>query len=250
MKSLRRVALCSVLLAGCHVAAAQQLTVSAAASLGDAMREIARGFEATRPGVTLRLNIAASGVLLQQLVMGAPVDVLASADTETVQRGIHQQRLLAGSRREFAGNVLVLVVPLQDAAAVRSIADLGQPSIRRVAIGKPAIVPAGRYAREALEQAGLWLALQERLIHADSVRQVLDYVARGEVNAGFVYRSDAGLFARRVRVAAELTTPTPIRYAAAVASDSRQPALAHAFTEHLMSPTAQATLARHGFAAP
>jgi molybdate transport system substrate-binding protein len=231
-------------------ALAQQLTVSAAASLTDALREIAPRFEATRPGVTLRMNFAASGVLLQQVLHGAPVDVFVSADEDTVARGVEQKVLDAASRRVFAANSLVLIRPLQGGPELSKLSDLARPEVRRIAIGKPASAPVGRYAQQALVAAGLWQPLQPRLVPADTPRQVLDYVARGEVDAGFVYRTDAALMADKVQVVAVVVGHAPIQYPAVVVSDSRHPALAAAFVHFLTTPAAQDVLQRRGFGRP
>lgn len=231
-------------------AAAQQLTVSAAASLSDAFKEIGPKFEATRPGSTLRLNFAASGVLIQQISQGAPVDVFASADPETMQRGIDQKLIDADTRRDFAANTLVLIVPAQQGTAVAKLADLAQPAARRIAIGKPASVPVGRYTRQALETAGHWAAVEPKLVYADSVRQVLDYVARGEVEAGFVYRTDAALMPGKVKIVQTVEGHAPVRYPAAVVADSKQKALARDFVAYLNGAEGQAMLARFGFARP
>ncbi|MCY4744475.1 molybdate ABC transporter substrate-binding protein [Pelomonas sp. UHG3] len=230
------------------LAAAQQLTVSAAASLTDAFKAIGQRFEATRPGVTVRFNIAASGVLAQQIVQGAPVDVFASADPDSMDRAVAQRAIAVDTRRDFAANALVLVTP--PGSAVQRLTDLAGPAVKRIAIGKVASVPVGRYTQQALSSAQLWPALAPKLVFADNVRQVLDYVARGEVEAGFVYRSDAGIAGSKVRVAATVTGHAPIRYPVAAVADSRQPALARDFIGFLHGAEAQAILARHGFAQP
>lgn len=237
-----------LLLALPWLASAQPLTVSAAASLTDAFKALAPRFEATRPGVTLRFNFAASGVLLQQIAQGAPVDVFASADADTLDRAEARRLLLPGTRRDFASNALVLVAPTGSPLA--GLGELARPGVKRIAAGKPASVPVGRYTRQALEAAGLWVPLQPKLVWADNVRQVLDYVARGEVEAGFVYRSDAEPARDRVTVVATVAGHAPIRYPAAAVADSRQPALARAFVDFLGSAEARAVLARHGFGAP
>ena len=229
---------------------AQQLTVSAAASLTEALREIATRFEASRPGVTVRLNFAASGPLLQQIVQGAPADVFVSADEETVTRGVAARVLDAGSRRIFAANTLVLIRPVNGAAGVASVPDLLRPDIKRIAIGKPATVPAGRYTQQALVSAGVWESLQAKLVPSDSVRQVLDYVSRGEAEAGFVYRTDAALMATKVHVVGMVGGHVPIRYPAVVVSASPLKALAGDFVAFLSGPVAQDILARRGFGAP
>ena len=229
---------------------AQQLTVSAAASLTDAFKEIGPRFEATRPGATVRFNFAASGVLLQQIAQGAPVDVFVSADQETMNRGIEGKLFDADTRRDFAANTLVLIVPAVGSPPVAKLADLAGPEVKRIAIGKIATVPVGRYTKQALEAAGLWAAIEARLVQADSVRQVLDYVARGEAEAGFVYRTDAALMADKVKVAQTVEGHSPVRYPVAVVSECKNKALARDFAAYLFTPEAQAILARFGFGPP
>lgn len=230
------------------LACAQQLTVSAAASLTDAFKAIAPRFEAAKPGATVRFNFAASGVLLQQIAHGAPVDVFASADQETMDRGAAQKLVAADTRRVFATNTLVLVTPPD--SPVRQLGDLAQAGVRRIAVGKAASVPVGRYTQQALETAGLWAALGPKLVYADNVRQVLDYVARGEAEAGFVYRTDAELARGKVRVTLTVGGHAPVSYPVAVVADSRQAALARDFVHFLGGDEAQAILARHGFGKP
>ncbi|PTT88555.1 molybdate ABC transporter substrate-binding protein [Pelomonas sp. HMWF004] len=246
MKRLLATLACAVPL----LATAQQLTVSAAASLTDAFKAIGPRFEATRPGVTLRFNFAASGVLLQQIAQGAPVDVFASADQDTMNRAAGQKLLAPGTQRDFASNSLVLVTPAQGAPAVTALADLAKPAVRRIAIGKVASVPVGRYTQQALERAQLWAPLQPKLVFADNVRQVLDYVSRGEVEAGFVYRTDAELLKDKVRIAMTVGGHAPVTYPVAVVADSPQAALARDFVAFLGAAEAQAILNRHGFGKP
>lgn len=229
-------------------ASAQQLTVSAASSLTDAFKEIGTRFEAGKPGVAVRFNFAASGVLLQQIVQGAPVDVFASADQETMDRGAAQKLIAADTRRDFASNALVLVTP--PVSPVKSLRDLALPAVKRIAVGKVASVPVGRYTQQALESAQLWTALNPKLVFADNVRQVLDYAARGEVEAGFVYRTDAALLKDKLHIAVTVGGHAPVAYPAAVVADSKQAALARNFVAFLAGSEAQAILARHGFGAP
>lgn len=232
------------------LAPAQQLTVSAAASLTDAFKEIAPRFEAGRPGASLRFNFAASGVLLQQIAQGAPVDVFASADQETMNRGAERKLIAADTRRDFASNALVLIAPLQGTPAIAALTDLGRTEVRRIAVGKVASVPVGRYTQQALEAARLWAGLQPKLVFADNVRQVLDYVARGEVEAGFVYRSDAELLKDKLRIAMTVGGHAPVTYPAAVVADSRQAALARDFVNFLAGSESQAILSKYGFGKP
>ncbi|MCZ2293072.1 MAG: molybdate ABC transporter substrate-binding protein [Burkholderiales bacterium] len=224
------------------------LTVSAAASLTDALKEVAARLQADRPGLELRLNFAASGVLLQQIAQGAPVDVFASADQATMDRAAAGGLIVPATRRDFASNLLVLVSPAQ--APIASLADLRRPEVRRVAIGKPATVPAGRYAQQVLDHAGLASALAPRLVPADNVRQVLDYVARAEVDAGFVYRTDAQRFARQLRIVPLEGGYEPVRYPVAVVKGSAHAELARELIDFLLAPQGQEILARHGFGRP
>lgn len=231
-------------------AGAQEITVSAAASLANAFRAIGPKFESAAPGAVVRFNFAASGVLLQQIDQGAPVDVFASADQATMDRGMRRSLLDSASRMEFATNHVVLVVPARGAVPVAGLQDLVRTAVKRIAIGKPATVPAGRYAKEALEHAGVWAALEPKLVPANSVRQVLDYVSRGEVEAGFVYATDAAIMKDEVAVVATLTGPAPVSYPVAVVAQSRQKGLAHRFVQFLRAPPAREILAAYGFGSP
>ncbi|MGL5632895.1 MAG: molybdate ABC transporter substrate-binding protein, partial [Azovibrio sp.] len=170
---------------------AAELTVSAAASLTNAFRELAPLFEAENPGTKVQLNFGASGALLQQISKGAPVDVFASADQESMDQAQAQGLVKAEGRQNFVSNRLVLVVPSDSANVPKSLNDLTQVHYKRIAIGVPASVPVGRYTKEVLQKASLWDVVEPRMIGAPSVRQALDYVARSEVDAGFVYATDA-----------------------------------------------------------
>ena len=253
MKSLVSVrrALPAMLLSLSAVAAqAGELTVSAASSLSQAFKELAQSFEAGHPGAKVRLNFGASGALLQQIAKGAPVDVFASADEETLEAAIAQGLVAAGERKDFARNTLVLVVPADSPLALGQLEDLAQPGVRRIAIGNPASVPVGRYARRALEAAKLWLPLQAKAIPTQNVRQSLDYVARGEVEAGFVYATDAAVMPDKVRVAFKVPLDIPIRYPVARVAGSANADEAGRFVDYVRSPAGQAILGRHGFLKP
>ena len=231
-------------------AQAQQIIVSAAASLTDALKELGPKFEAGRPGVAVRFNFAASGALLQQIAQGAPVDVFASADQATMNRAADQKLIDAASRRNFVTNSLVLIEPAQGGTGIRSLQDLGGAAVRKIAIGKVATVPVGAYTRQVLDGAKLWEPLESKFVQADSVRQVLDYVGRGEVDAGFVYGTDAALAGGKVRVVATPGGHAPVSYPVAVTADSRQKALAGDFATYLAGDEAQAVFRRFGFGKP
>jgi molybdate transport system substrate-binding protein len=229
---------------------AEDLTVSAAASLTNAFTEIGKAFEASHPGAHVAFNFAASGPLLQQIAQGAPADVFASADEETLDKAQRQNLIVAGTRVDFAANTLVLIVPSTVKSAPVTVDELLGASYKRIAIGNLASVPAGRYAKESLDLAGIGARLEQKLIPADSVRQVLSYVARGEVDAGFVYATDAAIEKDKVKVAAALNTRTPIRYPIAQVSASRHAELALAFIAYVQNAESRATLNKYGFTAP
>jgi molybdate transport system substrate-binding protein len=229
---------------------AADLTVSAAASLTNAFRELGPAFEAQHAGTAVVFNFAASDALLAQIAKGAPVDVFASADQDAMDRADRQRLLVPGTRRNFVGNTLVMIAPTDGALGLKAPADLAQAAVRRVAIGNPASVPAGRYARSALEASALWPVVEPKAVLAQSVRQALDYVARGEVEAGFVYATDAAVLKDKVKVVATVPTGTAITYPVAVVAGGPNPAAARAFLAFLATPTAQSVLARHGFSRP
>lgn len=247
---LKRLLPATLLLAAAGLCWGGDLTVSAASSLGNAFKTIAQGYQARYPDARVALNFGASGALLQQLAKGAPVDVLATADQETMDMAVRQGLVAAGDRRNFARNTLVLIVPGDSPLAIARLYDLGLPAVRRIAIGHADSVPAGRYARAALAAAGLWPGLQSKAIGTQNVRQSLDYVARGEVDAGFVYATDAALMKDQVRVALEVPLAAPVSYPMALVAGSRHGEEARRFMAYVASPAAQAVLAGYGFKKP
>lgn len=231
-------------------AQAGEITVSAAASLSNAFRDIAPLFEAANPGTKVQLNFGASGALLAQIAKGAPVDVFASADQETMDQAQAQGRVAAAQRRDVVSNTLVLIVPAAASKTPAALADLAQPGYARIAIGLPASVPVGRYTQGALQAAKLWPAVEPKVIGATSVRQVLDYVARAEVDAGFVYATDAVLLRDKVKLALTAPSTKPILYPVAPLAGAPNAAEAARFVNFLFTPPAQAVFARYGFGKP
>ena len=247
--TLRR-GLAMALLAASVAAHAADLTVSAAASLTNAFKDLGPIFEAAHPGTNVLFNFGASGALMQQIAKGAPVDVFVSADEETMDQAQGQGLVQAAQRRDFASNALVVIVPVAAAEVPKALGDLTGPAYRRIAIGLPASVPVGRYAKGVLEAAGLWAAIEPRMVGANNVRQAIDYVARAEVDAAFVYATDAALMPGKVKVALTVDTKERVRYPAAPLAASPNGALAATFVDFLQSYPAQAVLARFGFGKP
>ena len=244
-----------VLLAGCRAQptnnpapARVELTVSAAVSLKDAFNEIGRLYE-TRTGAQVNFNFGASGLLQKQIEQAAPVDVFASAGAKQMDALAAKGLILADTRHDFARNELVLIVPADSSLQLNSFDQLAQTSVHKLAIGNPQTVPAGLYAQQTLTNIKLWPELQPKFILAEDVRQVLDYVARGEVEAGIVYSSDVAAANGKVRVVAmaQAAWHEPILYPIATIKDSKQADAARQFIALVLSAEGQGVLAKYGF---
>jgi len=229
---------------------AADIMVAAAASLTNAFTDIGKAYEKATPGTRVLFNFAASGQLLQQISRGAPVDVFASADQETMDRAEKQRLILGSSRVNFAANKLLVVVPGDSKLDITQIQDLADPQIQRIALGTPETVPAGRYAKAALEKASLWQELTPKFIFTQSVRQSLDYVFRGEVDAGFVYATDAAVSPVKVRKAFEVALKSAIVYPIGAVKGFGNQNRALEFIAFVQSEAGQAILAKYGFLKP
>ena len=218
--------------------------VLAAASLQESLEDAAAAWTARGRAAPV-LSFAATSALARQVEQGAPADLFISADEEWMDILAGQGLLRAGTRRDLLGNRLVLVA--KRGSEVRSLAALGD---RRLALADPAAVPAGKYARAALESLGEWQAVESRIAPAENVRAALALVERGEAPLGIVYATDA-LASSEVEVVRELPAAShpPIRYPAAVLAGSKHPESA-AFLEFLSSAEARRVFLRHGFGPP
>jgi len=234
------------------LARAQEITLSVAISMKEAVETLGRQFTQARPSVMLRYNFGSSGELQKQIEAGAPVDLFISAAQRQMDE-LEQKGLIdPASRRVFARNVLTVIKPAGSALDISKPADLLDPKVRRIVIGNPRTVPVGQYAEESLKALALWDRVQPKLVFAENVRQALDYVARGEVEAGFVYSTDIPVRAGQVTEAFRPAEDTyrPVTYPVAVVKDSRQPALARAFIDLLMTREGESALSRLGFQPP
>jgi molybdate transport system substrate-binding protein len=240
-----------VLLAFGGIAAqAADLTVSAAASLSNAFQEIGKEYEKANPGEKVAFNFGASGQLLQQIAQGAPVHVFASADQETMDRAERQNLLVPSSRADFAKNALVVVQPADSNLKLAKLEDLQGPQIQRIAVGIPESVPAGHYAKNAMEAVGVWESLKLKFVYTQNVRQSLDYVMRGEVDVGFVYRTDAAVSANKVRIGFEVPLDKPILYPIAATKGEGNETRALGFIAFVRSESGQRILQKYGFQKP
>lgn len=235
-------------LPACHEGtAANEIIVSAAVSLKDGLNEIAQLNE-QRNNVKVHFNFGASGALQKQIESGAPVDVFASAGAKQMDQLAAKELIVSSSRTDFARNVLVLIEP-PNSSAIASFADLSKPEIKKIAVGNFKTVPAGQYTEQTLNKLQLLPGIRSKLISAEDVRQVLDYVVRGEVDAGIVYSSDvlsAGAKVKEV-VRAPEDSHDPVRYPIAIVKDSKHKDAAQKFIELVLSPDGQKILAKYGF---
>jgi len=232
------------------VVRAEELVVSAAASLTDAFSDIEPAFEKAHPGVDVVMNFASSGALYRQIEQGAPADVYASANPKWMQKAVEAGFVAASKVHVFAQNVLVLAVPADNPAGLSSLDDLGAGKADSIGIGTPETVPAGQYAKAALEDRGMYAPLAPKMIFAESVRQVLDYLARGEVDCGFVYRTDAVKGGEAVMVLEEVPLDSPVTYPIAVLESSASPETAQTFVAFVRSEAGVALLQGRGFQKP
>lgn len=228
---------------------APTLIVSAASSLTAVLEPLAATFERDA-GIRVELNLAASSILAAQVLAGAPVDVFISADRAQMDRVAAEGLVRAATRTDLLSNQLVVVTPLAPPVAPAASPAL-LDSFGRIAVGDPAAVPAGVYARAYLESVGWWDRLQERLVPTRSVRAALMIVEAGEVDAGIVYRSDA-LSSNRVRQvsAVSIAEGPDIIYPAAVTTASTNLAAGERWLAYLDGPAASAVFEAAGFIVP
>lgn len=227
-----------------------EFLVSAAASLTDAFQDVKSAFEQANPGVEVVLNFGASGALYRQIEQGAPVDVFASADAAWMQRAVDAGMVDADQVHVFARNALVLAAPEDNPAGIQTLADLKNERVQRIGICTPETSPAGRYAKHALEAAELYAALEPRLIFGETVRQILDYLVRGEVDCGFFFRTDALKAGGKVLIVEEILLPEPVLYPVAVLKNATLPEMAKAFVDFLGSEAGLLLLEARGFTRP
>lgn len=235
-------------LAACAAPPPRGVRVFAAASLTDALSEIAQGF---RPAPVL--SFAASSTLARQIEQGAPADMFVSADEAWMDHLAERKLIAPASRVRLLSNALVLIAPA--AQPLQLTIGAGFPLAQaladgRLALADPEAVPAGRYARAALEHLGVWAAVEPRIVRAADVRGALRFVEQGEAAAGIVYRTDALAAGDRVQIVGAFPEGShpAIVYPAALLRGARREAAA--FLAHLQSPQAWAVFARHGFLRP
>jgi len=225
-----------------------EITVSAAASLGDALGDIKSRFEKKYPDLKLLINLGGSGALQQQIIQGAPTDIFISAAKDQFS-ALSKAGLLENQQQvDLLSNQLVLITNKSNGIPIDKFSDLTKNSIKKMAIGTPESVPAGMYAKQTLQHLGIWGHVQQKTIETKDVRQVLTYVETNNVDAGIVYMTDAKV-SDKVRVAAIANNQDhdPIIYPAGIIKASHHKHEATLFYDYLRSSFAKGIFEKYGF---
>jgi molybdate transport system substrate-binding protein len=231
-------------------AAAQDLTVFAAASLQNALEDVARLYQA-KAGNAVRFSFASSSALARQIEQGAPAAIFASADEQWMDFLQQRQLIVVETRKSLLGNRLVLVVPANNPVNVDPKPNFDFAALLgadgRWVTGDPSGVPVGRYAQEALTKLGVWNFAQTRLVRAENVRVALAFVERGEAAAGIVYETDAAI-SKKVRIAGVFPADShaPVSYPVAVIAKNDVPG-ARAFLQFLEGAESRDVFRKYGF---
>jgi molybdate transport system substrate-binding protein len=225
-----------------------ELTISAAASLTDALKEIQKAFELKYNHIKLNYNLGSSGALQQQIQQGAPVDVFLSASTKHMNVLVQQQWIQEDQQINVLSNEIAMIVPIDSKLIIENSEDLTREDIKKIAIGIPESVPAGNYAKEALINAKLWEPLQQKLVQAKDVRQVLHYVETGNADAGFVYKSDV-LSSSKVKIAYVLDPKTyaAVEYPFGIVKSTQHREEAEKFYTFIQTKEALNIFVKYGF---
>jgi len=229
-------------------ARAETINFAAAISMKEALLEANVAFS-KETGDDVEFSFGASGVLLTQIKNGAPIDGFISAAAEQVDVMEKANLAVAGSRRIVAGNELVMIVPAASKLQLTTITDIAHAEVKKIAIGQPKSVPAGQYATQTLASLKLDSAVAGKIVNGTNVRQVLDYVERGEVDAGFVYATDAQQAGDKVKIIATAPADShdPIVYPGVLVAASKKQATAATFFAFLASQKGLLILRKHGF---
>jgi molybdate transport system substrate-binding protein len=227
--------------------AAAEIKVLAAASLTDVLQAIAGDYE-KESGDKLVFNFAASSVLERQIEAGAPADIFFSADEAKMEAADQHGLIALGTRKSLLSNALVIVVEKDGSTQIKDARDLAKSDVKKVALAEPSSVPAGVYAKAYLEKMGLWAAISGKVVPTENVRAALAAVESGNVEAGFVFKTDAAI-SKKVRIAYEVTAAEgpKISYPVAVVKDSEHMKEAWHFLEYLSGARAKAEFEKFGF---
>ena len=222
------------------------LNISAAASLQEAMVEIETKYKEIEPNVKLEINLGSSGALQQQIEEGAPCDLFISAGEKQMTALADKELLLENTNKTLITNDLVLVAP--KGTGIKNLETLITDDIDKIAIGDPQSVPAGKYAKEVLDNSKLYDKVESKLVLAKDVKEVLSWVQQGSAEAGFVYLSDTvGADGIKIALTTDEDSHSPITYPIAVLKASEKQDKAKSFEDFLLSDDGQSILEKYGF---
>jgi molybdate transport system substrate-binding protein len=226
---------------------AEEILVSAAASLTDALNEIGRAYGAKSKN-TVRFNFGPSNGLARQIEEGAPADIFFSADLPQMDALDKNGRLEPGTRKNLLSNQLVIIVPADSKLALSSPKDLLKPDVKRIALAEPSSVPVGVYSSKYLTDEGLWDKVKPKVVPVQDVRATLAAVESGNVEAGFVYKTDAAI-SKKVKIAYEVPIDKgpKIIYPVAIVKESKRKDAAREFMNLVESPVAKVIFNKFGF---
>ena len=241
------------LISGCardsdrNTAKTTELTISAAASMQNVLEDIKILYNQKYLRAKITFNFGSSGSLQHQIEQGAPVDIFVSAAPQQMNELAERKLLRDNTRRDLVKNQMVLVVS-KDESAIANFDDLREESTELIALGEPESVPAGSYAREILTSLEIIDRVKQKTVYGKDVRQVVNYVATGNTDAGIVYRTDT-VNDRRIKIVAIApeTIHSPVVYPVAIIKESKNLQAARQMLDFLFTPEAQAVFERHGF---
>ncbi len=242
-------------LVGCYISrgqksqdvVAEEILISAATSLREALIEIESEYK-KKNKTTITFNFGASGTLQRQIIGGAPCDLFISASKENMDTLEETGLIVPSSRKTLVGNTLTLIASKEKSESVTGIESLSGVEVGSISMGIPETVPSGKYAKESLENQGVWNQIQEKLVFGKDAKQVLDYVDTGNVDCGFVYQTDAmTLKTGRIICNMPQSSYSPILYQVALVKDSKQPVAATAFLEFLLTDFSINIFEKYGF---
>lgn len=222
------------------------LTVSAASSLREVLEQIGKQFQEENPDIELRYNFGASGALKQQIEQGAPVDLYITASEDSYAELVDRDFIHIGA--SILSNELVIITSKNVDLDLQHFSDLTNKDIDKLAMGTPIVVPAGTYAQQTLQYEGVWETLQERIVFAKDVRQVLTYVETENVQAGFVYKTDAMLSDKvKIVLKADPKSHDPIKYLIGILDSTNHKTEALQFFNYIKSAEAEEIWKQFGF---
>jgi molybdate transport system substrate-binding protein len=226
---------------------AEEILVSAAASLTDVLNEISKDYQSKSKN-TVRFNYGPSSGLARQIDEGAPADIFFSADLPQMDNLDKKGRLEPGTRKNLLSNQLVIIVPADSKLVISSPTDLLKADVKRIALAEPSSVPVGVYTSKYLTDEGLWDQVKPKIVPVQDVRATLASVESGNVEAGFVYKTDAAV-SKKVKSVYEVPIDKgpKITYPVAIVKESKRKDAARDFMSYVQSPTAKDAFKKYGF---